>query len=258
MGKFNVSRGLKVMQMGLKKNAPSIMTGLAIVAGIGATVSAIKATPKALELIEARKEELQVDKLTPIETVKTTWKCYVPTVLSTAISTACMIGANSVHTRRNAALATAYSLSRTALTEYKDKVIETVGDKKERVIRDEIAKDKLVHDPVSNHEVIITEKGPTLCYDGVFGRYFKSDIDSLKRAINEMNRRMVTGDMYVSLNEFYDEVGLSHIEIGDQLGWNIDDGNIELEFSSQLAEDGTPCLVIGYNVAPRYGFSTYM
>ena len=258
MGKLNFSQGLKVIQMGIKKNAPGILTGLAIVAGIGATVSAIKATPKALELIEAKKEELQVDKLTPMETVKTTWKCYVPTVVSSVISTTCMIGASSVHSRRNAALATAYSLSKSALTEYKNKVIETVGEKKERSIQDDIAKDRLAKDPVSSHEVIITEKGSTLCYDGVFGRYFKSDIDTLKRAMNEMNRRMVTGDMYVSLNEFYDEINLSHVEIGDQLGWNIDDGNLELEFSSQLADDGTPCLVIGYNVAPRYGYSSYM
>lgn len=258
MGKLNFSKGLKVVQSGVKKNAPGILTGLGIVAGIGATVFAIKATPKALELIEEKKDELQVDKLTPMETIKTVWKCYIPTVLSSVTSTACLIGASSVNARRNAALATAYSLSRTALTEYKDKVIETVGEKKEKAIRDEVAKEKIERNPVSGHEVIITEKGPTLCYDGVFGRYFKSDIDTLKRAMNEMNRQMVCGDMYVSLNEFYDEIGLSHIEIGDRLGWNVDDGTIELEFSSQLAEDGTPCLVVGYNVSPKYGYSDYM
>ena len=61
--------------------------------------------------------------------------------------------------------------------------------------------------------------------------------------------------LYISLNEFYEELGLSHTMIGDQLGWNIDKGLIELDFSSQIAEDGTPCLVIDYSIAPKYDFS---
>ena len=60
--------------------------------------------------------------------------------------------------------------------------------------------------------------------------------------------------MYASLNEFYDEIGLPPIEIGDKLGWNMDDGQIEVDFSSQLAADGTPCLVISFNVAPNYEY----
>jgi hypothetical protein len=61
-------------------------------------------------------------------------------------------------------------------------------------------------------------------------------------------------EMYISLNEFYCEIGLSPVKMGDDLGWNIDTGYIDIEFSSQLAEDETPCLVINYKVAPRYDF----
>ena len=63
--------------------------------------------------------------------------------------------------------------------------------------------------------------------------------------------------MYVSLNEFYDELGLDHTKLGDDLGWNLDDGLIELNFSSQLAENETPCLVVDYNVAPNYNFASF-
>ena len=56
------------------------------------------------------------------------------------------------------------------------------------------------------------------------------------------------------LNDFYYEIGLDNIKLGDELGWNIDDGYIDLSFSSQLASDGTPCLVIDYKIAPRYDF----
>lgn len=64
--------------------------------------------------------------------------------------------------------------------------------------------------------------------------------------------------MYASLNDFYDLIGLKPINVGYDLGWNIDDGEIDIYFSSQLAEDGTPCLVIDYSVAPKCDFSSFM
>jgi hypothetical protein len=162
-----------------------------------------------------------------------------------------------VHARRTAALATAYKISETALTEYKDKVVETIGEKKEKQVRDKIDKDHIDKDPVSKKEVIITKAGETLCYDMLSGRYFKSDIEQIKKAVNELNRRMMN-DMYISLNEFYDELGLSHTAIGYEIGWNIDSGLIETDFSSQIADDGTPCIVVGYSVAPKYNYSKLM
>ena len=91
----------------------------------------------------------------------------------------------------------------------------------------------------------------------ISGRYFKSDIETIKKAVNELNRRMLL-DMYISLSEFYDEIGLEHIALSDELGWNIDDGLMEIDFSSQLADDGTPCVVIDYHLAPKYDFNKLM
>lgn len=245
----------KTIKLSAAKHSPEILTGIGIAGMFAATVLAVKSTPKAILLIEERKEELDCEKLTPIEVVKTTWKCYIPATVTGVTSAACLIGASSVNARRNAALATAYNLSKVAMTEYKEKVIETIGERKEQAIKDSIAKDKIEKDPVCTREIIITEKGNTLCYDGIFGRYFKSDIESIKKALNKINREVLYGDMYVSLNDFYSELGLSHVPIGDELGWNIDAGQIDVEFSSQLTEDGTPCLVMYYSVAPRYNFS---
>ena len=258
MGKLNTAQLISSIKSSMTKHGPEILTGIGIVGMVTTTVLAVKATPKAIKLIDEKMEADPFHEPTKTEIVKTTWKCYIPATVTGITSIACLIGASSVNARRNAALATAYSLSQTALSEYKDKVVETIGEKKEQTIRENIMKDKLEKDPVSRKEVIITERGTTLCYDSVFGRYFQSDMDSLKRAMNEVNRQMIAGDMYISLNEFYGEIGLSPIDIGDSLGWNIDDGQIELDFTSQIAEDGRPCLVISYNVAPRYGFSKYL
>lgn len=256
MGKLSLKNVANDIKATMVKNTPGILVGVGIVGMAGTTILAVRATPKALTLIEAKKRELDVDSLTPIETVKTTWKCYLPATVTGVMSTACLIGASSVSARRNAALATAYNLTRVAMNDYKDAVVETIGEKKEQVVRDTVAKNRIERDPVKNTEVIVTERGTTLCYDAVFGRYFRSDIDTIKRAVNELNRSIVSS-MYASLNEFYDEIGLPPIEIGDKLGWNVDDGQIEVDFSSQLAADGTPCLVISFNVAPDYGYSNF-
>ena len=254
MGKGNISKIINEIQKAVIKHSPEILTGLGIAGMITTTVLAVKATPKALNLINDRKDELETEKLPPIEVVKTAWKCYIPAAVTCATSTACLIGASSVNLKRNAALATAYKLSESAISEYKDAVIDKIGEKKEQTIRDKVAEEKMKKNPVSSSEVFITEKGNTLCYDTISGRYFKSDIDRIKRAENAINKQLLD-EMYVSLNDLYDELDLDHTKLGDELGWKIDDGLVELYFSSQLADDGTPCVVMDFTRAPKYNFS---
>lgn len=249
MDKTILVNAVRDLRITMKRHSPEILTGAGIAGMITATVMAVRATPKALRLMEER----ETKPLTPIEKIKTTWKCYIPATAVGCVSVACLIGASSVNIRRNAALATAYTLSESALKEYQEKVVETMGSKKEHSVRDAIAKDKLANDPIENNEIIITDKGNTPCYDALSGRYFKTDIDKIRKAVNDLNRRM-RDEIYISLNEFYYEIGLDGIKIGDDLGWNIDNGYIDLEFSSQLTKNDIPCLVIDYQVAPRYDF----
>lgn len=250
----------KIIMMGqalktvMIKHSPEIMTGVGIAGMITTTALAVKATPKAMELMEEKKYIEKSEKLSKVEIVKTTWKCYIPSMITGTFSIVCLVGANSVNSKRNTALAAAYSLSESALREYKTKVVETVGERKEQTVRDAIAKEKIVNNPVVSKEVIVTGKGETLCFDVVSGRYFRSDIEKLRKAENFLNRQM-RDDMYISLNELYLEIGIEPISIGDDLGWNIDEGYIDLDFSSQLTEDGTPCLVVSYRIAPRYDFT---
>nr|DAI74711.1 MAG TPA: hypothetical protein [Caudoviricetes sp.] len=251
--KKEIAKSFLSLKTAIKKHSPEILTGIGIAGMITTTVMAVRATPKALILIEERKEEIGAEKLEAMDMVKTTWACYIPAAITGTLSVACLIGASSVNARRNAALATAYTLSESALKDYQGKVIEMFGEKKNEAVKDAVAKDKVEKNPVVTREVIITEKGNTLCYDAISGRYFKSDIEKIKKAECELNRQMLD-DMYVSLNDFYYEIGLDSVKLGDELGWNVDNGYIDLSFSSQLASDGTPCLVIDYSVAPRYDY----
>lgn len=262
MGVPNLSKAVKKVQMEMAKRSPEILTGIGIAGMITTTVLAVKATPKAIRMLEVERDlkkgasDWNEDiSLTPIETVKATWKCYIPAVVTGTISIACLIGAGSVHTRRTAALATAYKLSETALSEYKEKVIETIGEKKEQIIKEKIDKDHVDKKPVSKSEVIITKKGNTLCYDYLSDRYFESDIDQIKKVENALNKQILH-DLcgYVSLNEFYDELGLNHIGVGDDIGWNVD-RLIDIRISSQIADDGRPCIVVCHENAPFYEYN---
>lgn len=257
MHKPNLSKICKNMKSATVRHSPEILTGVGIAGMVTTTVMAVRATPKAIRLLDDEKKRQNVDKLEPADVVKTAWKCYIPAAVTGTVSVVCLIGASSVNARRNAALTAAYTLSESTLRDYQKKVIETIGEKKEQTVRDAVAKERLEKNPVENKKVIITAKGETLCFDVVSGRYFKSDIDKLKKAENELNRQM-RDEMYISLNEFYYEIGLEPVKLGEDLGWNIDDGYIDLRFSSQLATDGTPCLVIDYGYGPRYDFRRLM
>ena len=259
MNKEGLSKIARDMRSSLSKHSPEILIGMGIAGMLTTTVLAVKATPKALQLMEAKKEELEVDTLTPVETIKTTWKCYIPAAISGVASVACIIGSNSVNARRNAALATAYKLSETAFSEYRDGVIETVGEKKERVIRDKVSEEQIKKNPVSTTEIIVTGKGKTLFYDQLSSRYFYSTIETVRRAENNLNWRINTDpfDDGVTVNDFYVELGLPTTLTGDTLGWNLKIGKVEIYTSAQKVEndeehEGEPCLVINFVTPPSY------
>ena len=260
MNKLNPSKVFRDLRLVLGKHSPEILTGIGIAGMIGSTVLAVKATPKALQLIENEKEELKTNYLTPKETIKATWKCYIPAVVSGASGVACLIGANTVHTKRIAAITTAYTLSESYLKDYKEKVIETIGEKKEKTIREKMASDRIEKRTISPTEIVITDKGDTLFLDPVSDRIFRSDIESVHRAVNKVNYIM-THDPFegsATLSDFYDELGLGRTSISDKLGWNYSNGAGLLEVELHPAEkDGKPCFMLDYNYAPTYEYSTF-
>lgn len=231
----------------ISDKSPEILIGFGLAGMLTSTVLAVKATPKALDILEQEDRELsKVDK------VKLTWKCYAPAAIGYCASAACIIGANSVNSKRNAVLAGAYKISEAALLEYRDKVTEVLGEEKEKEIRDSIAEDR-VRKTERKGEVIVAGKGDTLCYDMHSGRYFKSNMDEIKRKLNEINYKLMQ-DNILSVNDFYDQIGLDPINTGYDFGWLVDDGLIQLYFTSILTEDGQPCLAVHFDNMPRIGY----
>lgn len=258
MNKQDIGKFIKTVQLSVSKHSPEILTGIGIAGMVTTTVLAVKETPKALHILEDA-EHTKGESLTATEKIKVCWKCYIPSVVTGAASIVCLIGASSVNARRNAALATAYKLSETALTEYRDKVVETIGEKKEQVIREKIAEDRLEKNPVEENKIVITDKGNTLCLEPISGQYFRSDIDKIKRAVIDLNEKMQRDPFgYISLNEFYDELNMEHSSRGDELGWCISKGIIRIDFHAKLAKNDEPCIVIDYVNPPVYDYSKFI
>lgn len=277
MDKTNVTKYFKMAKRLLSKRSPEILTGIGIAGMVTTTVLAVKATPKALELIEEEKRAqdralldeaektgsdvaAQVSRLKAIETVKVAWKPYIPAMLTGMASIACLIGAQSVSTRRHAALYSAYKLSETALTEYKDKVVETIGEKKEKQIKQKIAEDKVdkaIEDIKENKtKVVVSEDGDTWFIDAYSQMPFKSTVNKIDKAINELNRDMVVyAPSGASLSDFYDKLDLPHTGYSDQVGWTLDDGPIEKDISDAIVKDGKAYIILDFMVRPQYDFN---
>ena len=109
MNKFYLTKFVNSARALIQKRTPEILTGVGIAGMVTTTILAVKATPKALAMIDEAKREqnaiscTEVDRLKPIEVIKTTWKCYIPAVITCSASIVCLVGASSVNIRRNAA-----------------------------------------------------------------------------------------------------------------------------------------------------------
>ena len=250
MNKFNGY--MNEIKQYITKHSPEILTGLGIASMVTSTVLAVKATPKAVKLLQEQKHQL-----TTLETVQTVWKEYIPAVSFGLGGIVCLVSSCYINNKRSAALATAYAISDTTFRTYRDKIVETIGEKKEKKIRDEIAQDNVNKTNNENRQIIVTPNGQTLCLDKISGRYFRSDLDTIRKAINNLNKEMLS-ENYISLNRFYSVLGLDGIKDGDYIGWNIDRGFIELDFDACITDTDEPCIVIDYNIMPRDDYNKFV
>lgn len=244
------------VQHALKTNSPAILTAL----GVSGTITTVYLVGRAsfeacrvidhAEVVRANANGLHSpDPPPPLnvrEKTELVWKLYLPSAASGTMTIACIILASRASSKRTAAITAAYSLSEKAFVEYREKVSEAFGERKERAIRDSIAQDRVEKYPPSEGQLILAVPGNVLCFEQLTGRYFHSDMETLRRAENKINAKIFR-ELYVTLNQFYDEVGLEHTSQGDELGWDSEKGLLELIFSATLSKDDVPCIAIEYN-----------
>lgn len=222
-------------------NGPHIMTAFGCVGVFTTAILAVKATPKALLLLDEYRAKH--DELSKLDAVKITWKEYVPAGIAGVLSVGCIIGSNAVNTKRNAALAAVCALSEKAFREYQSKVIETIGKNKENKIRDEVVGDRLKQASTEKKEVIFTGNGNVLCYDTASDRLFESNCESIRKSINDFNNDLMS-EMSMSLNELYYRLGLKPTGLGEMINFDIDKGLVIPRYSSHLDDLNRPCFAI--------------
>lgn len=236
----------------IEKNKPLLLTIFGVVGLVATAIEVAYAKPKADAVIKKRhenrvKEESKAEEIGRDILVAT--PVYLPAIATGAMTIGCMVGSYNESSKRTAAYATAYTLTETKLKDYQAKVIETLGDKKEQKIRNEVAAEKVRKNPPA--EEFIINDTDTLFYDTGSGRYFRANIDTVRNAIASLNERLYC-EMFVSLNEFYYEIGLPEIKVGDDIGFNVDNGMIRIPLDNWMDYNGHPCLVLEYDYGVRF------
>lgn len=263
-----VSRTACKVGMKIKKHSPEILIVAGVVGTVASTVMACKATTKLSGILEDAKEDLDVihgameddrinvvqedgtvlNKYTPEDQKKDLVivyaktgvelaKLYAPSVILGALSLTAIVTSHRILTKRNVALAAAYTAVDRGFKDYRGRVVERFGealDKElkygikakeiEEVVVDEKGKEKTVKktiEVVSNPQI-----SPYARFydDGCLG-WTKDPEDNLTFLVQQeryANQRLQTvGHLY--LNEVYDMLGIPRTKAGQIVGWIYDE-----------------------------------
>lgn len=244
----------------LKKAAPYILSGLSVVGVVATAVLSAKNTVKALEQVEERDDA---------------WKCYIPTALATIATVAVIIGNGILNHKQQASLISAYTVLASTYKKYRDKNKELHGVEADKQIMNEIAIEKTEPIVISRPSIgsISTldwgcdnEETPHVFYDTFSKRYFESTISRVLQAEMNLSNDFSLGG-WVSMNDFYELLGLEKIEGGDEVGWSVCDDLYFIEFNhykgtieDTLYGEKVEALVIDYIWPPdtQEGWDKYL
>ena len=234
----------------ISDEAPTILTGTAVGGVVASLITMRNSTLKADKIIKEHQAK-QKEELKFKEKFLLTWKMYIPTAVSAGLTIAAIISSNVISKKRLSALSILCSGAEAALSQYQNKVEQLIGKNKAQKVKDEIAQDIVDASDITENddEESIQEvgQGTTWCLDKLTGRKFKSSAEHIRRAQNDANMALLGGSQ-ISLNEFYDYLGLDNCSLGDIVGF--DESNpVNISFSSAL-KGSQPVLVLSYNVSP--------
>lgn len=241
----------------VKNNTPALLTAVGITGLLSTAVLSAKGGADAARFLaqeQDARDRLNVPDEAKIITNKQalgmTWKYFVPAGVTATISIVCLVGAHTLSAKKQAALLGIATLSEGYLSDYKEKVIEVIGEKAEKEIVNQVATDRIEKAQPNISQVLIAEE-EVWCFDTITSREFKSTVERLRRAENEINHQ-TQHDWCASLNDFYDKVGLPRAEIGEDIGWNSDT-LLDLQITTTKFKD-KPMLAVDYRPRPTLGF----
>lgn len=236
-----------------KRNSSTILSCVGVIGVVATTVMAVKATPKAVTLLEHAADK-KGEELTMIESLRVAAPVYIPTIVAGASTIACILGANVLSRKQQASLISAYALIDNSYKAYKDKFKELYGDDADENIRHEITKERY-----DDYDIPISD-GKMLFFDYFSMRYFESTMEEVLIGENNFNKNLTLSG-YASLNEFYDSIGIPRVDYGYELGWSHEVGEafygyswIDFEHEKITLEGDLECCIISMSHEPTSDF----
>jgi len=226
----------------LQKNSPGILSLLGVAGFVTATVMVAKIAPIANDILVEEKQKTFKEK------AKRVFPLYAPSIGLMLISSGCIFAANKVSSKRYSSLLALYAISEQGFKKLQQSALEELGEKKYNQI-----KDKFLTPTEEIPEEFTDEDDPRgiLFYDTFTGRFFASkSLEAVRRVINDMNEDMYSSG-FVDLNSFYYGVGLPPTDLGNHVGWHVENGSINVEFWP-IMHNGRPISSVSFKVNPRF------
>lgn len=239
-------------KMFLKNRSSTILAFISAAGVIATTVMAVKATPKALLLLENAEYE-KGDDLTTLEKIKVAAPVYIPSILIGTATIASIFSIDLLGKRNQAALTSAYALIDSSYKEYREKVASLYGKDADNNVKNSIAEDKY-------DETEDLADDEQWFFDFFSMQYFKSTTEKVLRAEYDFNH-LLSLIGYASLNEFYNCLGISNVDGGDQIGWSTGTfgGNSWIDFMHEdiAMKNGSKCTAIIMPTEPYPDYTNY-
>lgn len=244
------------------RNQTTWLDGIAIVGFWATAAMAFRAGPIVRDILVEKNQDMrdcdpddkEAKRTVMWETVKETVPVMAPVILAGGASTACALWSNAISSRQIATLSAAYAAVASSSREWKKK-LEEIDKAKAQRVRELVSKDRNDENPPPEDDslVEVTGRGNVLCYDEYSGRHFYSSAEAIGEAIVRLSYR-IQSEMWVSLNDFYFELGIKPVKMGDDLGWNVDNtdrGRVPIYYTAVLTDDNRPCLSVQFDVEIR-------
>lgn len=240
----------------MKNNVLSaILTGIAII-GVGATAILVaKATPKAIKALEEKDispSEVMDKKL---EAAKAVAPVYAPAAVAAAVTIGCIVGSNTMTLKQQAAIAGAYGVLATQAKKYQDQIKKLFGPDADKKVVDECVKE--------SSKNLFAKEGSLLFYDEYSDEYFERTMLEVLDAEYQLNHRFID-EGFVTLNDFYELLGLPKTKVGGNIGWSVDAGLayygyqwIDVEHQLTKLDDGLECYILAFVSNPTADYREY-
>lgn len=224
----------------LKRHLPLILSIAGAAGTIATAILSAHGTIKAIAEIDS--EEIEKNRaLERDELIKATWKCYIPTALTAIATAACILGSGAISRKQQASLIGAYTLLASSYKKYRDKVKEVYGKEADAQILSTMShvehskEDQHILTPNLGGDLTLDwgddeDEVQHLFYDTIGGRYFTASKSRVYQAEIALNHNLALGGC-VSLNDFYEYLGIETVTGGDEVIWCVCDSYYFMEFN---------------------------